>query len=509
MKRFILSIDEGTTGVTAALIELSTLKFMGKVGQEFPQIFPRPGWVEHDLNDIWNCTAQVVQQLLQDQGIQGREITCIGLTNQRETVGAFDRGGTPLGNAIVWQDRRTTDFCEGLKEKSKDIKNRTGLTADPYFSGSKIKWMLENNHVIQAAAQSENLLWGNIDTFLLYKLSGEYKTEGSNASRTMLYNIATGEWDNDLLNLFSVQKQHLPTVCDSFGEFGKTRGLDFLPDGIPITGILGDQQAALFGQGGLKKGDIKCTYGTGGFLLLNTGAEKIDSGTGLLTTVAHRYNGQNQFALEGPCYIAGAAVQWLRDQLNLIASSPQVEELAKSVEDISQMEYLTFLPFFTGIASPHWQPNAKAAIVGITRDTSKAHLARACLDGVALSIQELIAACEQSLNEKISVLRVDGGMSQNDLFCQIQSNVSGLTIQRPQIVETTCYGAALAAAVGLGEKSFDDIGTLLAIDREFSPNQEREFYQKKQKQWSDLVQRLYLSSKLAQGNGLDKPNALK
>ena len=493
---FILALDQGTTGTTATLTDLKTLKLIGKVNQEFPQIFPQPGWVEHNLNDIWSSSKQVIQQVLKDCHVPSNKIACIGITNQRETVGAFTRNGRPLANAIVWQDRRTANFCDQLKSsaQSKDIKRKTGLNIDPYFSGSKMKWLLENKSSVQRAAQRGDLLFGNMDTFLLYKLSGGkvHKTEASNASRTMLYDLEKGEWDDNLLSLFHIQKEFLPEICDSFGEFAKTNGLDFLPDEIPITGILGDQQAALFGQAGLKQGDIKCTYGTGGFLLLNTGTEKIDSSSGLLTTVAYRHEGKNQWALEGSCYIAGAAVQWLRDQLGVIESSRDVETLAKKVKNLTEMEFLTFLPFFTGIASPHWSPRAKGAIVGMTRDSSKAHLARACLDGVAFSINDLILTCERDLGRNISKLRVDGGMCKNDLFCQIQSNVSALSVQRPLIIETTAYGASLAAAIGLGEKTFQDIKKNWVLDREFTPNEERKFYEKKQGQWSQLVKRLYL-----------------
>ena len=497
MSKFILAIDEGTTGTTASLTNLSTLKFMGKVNCEFPQIYPHPGWVEHDLKDIWHYTKEAIEQVIDNHHISTGDIACIGITNQRETVGGFTRAGAPVGKAIVWQDRRTTDFCEQLKssDKAGAIKKKTGLTMDPYFSGSKIKWLLENCPEIQNAEAKGDLLLGTIDTFLLYKLSGgqAYKIEATNASRTMLYDIEKGEWDRELLTLFGVKRELLPSVCDSFGELGKTRGLDFLPDGIPITGILGDQQAALFGQGGIRQGDMKCTYGTGGFLLVNTGEQKVDSNSGLLTTVAYRHGGKNFFALEGSCYIAGAAVQWLRDELKTIESAPEVEEWASKVADLSEMEFITFLPFFTGIASPHWKPHAKGALVGITRDTGRSHIARACLDGVAFSIQSLIATCAGDLGEKLSALGVDGGMCQNNLMCQIQANVSDLTIRRPKIIETTCYGASLAAALGLGEKSFDDIGSLLSIDREFAPNEQREFYVKKQRQWDDLIQKLYLT----------------
>ena len=498
MSPLILSIDEGTTGVTASLVTLHDLCFVGKVNKEFPQIFPHPGWVEHDLNQIWTCTEQVVCEVLEKCHTSSRDIACIGITNQRETIAPFDRAGTPLSHAIVWQDRRTSKFCQQLKKNPTTIATvgeKTGLTIDPYFSSSKIKWLLDNNEKVKKAKKKGELLFGTMDTFLLYKLTGctSYKTDGSNASRTMLYNIEKGTWDTELLELFSldITPTSLPSVEDSFGELGKTKGLAFLPDGIPISGILGDQQAALFGQGGLEQGDLKCTYGTGGFLLLNTGDTRINSSRGLLTTVAYRLGGANRFALEGSCYVAGAAVQWLRDQLNLFENSPQIEEIAARA-NLHEMEQVMFLPYLTGIGSPHWLPEATGAILGLTRGCNKSHIARACLDGVALSINELINACEENLGKKLSVLRVDGGMCLNNLFCQIQSNVSQLTIRRPHIVETTAYGAALAAAIGVGERTLQDIGHHLKIDREFTPDAtEEEFYTKKRHQWADTMGRLY------------------
>ena len=494
MTEFILAIDEGTTGVTALLVETSTLKLVGKVNREFPQHFPRPGWVEHDLNQIWACTEKVIKQLLQENDVSPHHIACMGITNQRETIGAFRRDGTTIEKAITWQDRRSWSICQQLEKNAKDIKLKTGLNMDPYFSASKIKWLLENSSPIQQALKESDLLFGTIDTFLLYKLSGHtaYKTDATNASRTMLYNLDTASWDEELLALFNVQKDCIPSVEDCFGEFGKTKGLGFLPDGIPITGILGDQQAALFGQGGFQEGSIKCTYGTGSFILLNTGEKKIHSQSGMLTTLAYRHEGKQHFSLEGSCYIAGAAIQWLRDNLNIIATSAQVEELATSV-DLSKMEFLTFLPFFNGIATPHWLPHAKGAIIGITRDTNKSHIARACLDGVAFSVQDIIEVCEKDFGIKLSELTVDGGMCQNNLFCQIQANTSDLTIKRPKILEMTGYGAALAAAIGLGLKDFTQINHLMTWDRTFTPNDEQKFYQKKKQQWKEMVKRLYNS----------------
>ena len=493
---FVLAIDQGTTGTTASLINLKTLEFVGKVNKEFAQIFPSPGRVEHNLGDILQSTRLAIEELFKKYQVPPHDLACIGLTNQRETIAAFDKKGNPLANAIVWQDRRTSDFCHELKQSQHkdDIQNKTGLAIDPYFSASKLKWLLENNQQVQQAAKKNDLLFGTMDTFLLYRLSGgeSYHTEGSNASRTMLYDIEKGAWCDGLLQLFGIEKKCLPTVCDSFGQFGKTKGFAPLPDGLPITGILGDQQAALFGQGAVEKGQMKCTYGTGSFLLLNTGQERVKAHSGLLSTVAYGHKGKNHFAIEGSCYIAGAAVQWLRDQLGLVETSPEIENLARQVESLAEMEFLTFLPFFTGIGSPHWRPQAKGAIVGLTRGTSRAHLARACLDGVALSVNDLVACCQQNLSVALSSLRVDGGMAKNDLFCQIQANVSSLTIERPQVVETTSYGACLAAAMGIGATTFGEIQKGLGVEKEFRPDHDREFYQKKKQQWADTIKRLYL-----------------
>ncbi len=495
MKNIILSIDQGTTGTTATLVDLKELRFIGKVNEEFPQIFPKPGWVEHDLNSIWESVEKVVSTALNRFSIDPSAIACIGITNQRETVGAFTKDGTPLGNAIVWQDRRTTDFCNKIKSSNQapDIQNKTGLTIDPYFSGSKINWLLSNNPNVQKALKENNLLFGNIDTFLLYKLTNcqSYKTEASNASRTMLFNIKTGQWDDELLSLFNVNKENLPQVNDSFGEFGKTKGLSFLPDNIPITGILGDQQAALFGQAGINPGDMKCTYGTGAFFLLNIGDKIKSSKSGLLTTVAYKKDGKLIYALEGACYIAGAAVQWVRDNLGIISSSPEIEELASQVQSLDEMEHILFLPFFTGVGSPHWIPEAKAAILGLTRDSSKAHIAKACLDGVAFSIDDLINAAKNDIDASVESLRVDGGMVANNLFLQTQADVCNLDIIRPKVIETTSYGAALAAAIGLGEIDFSNLSKLWAEDKVFKPSKESAFYQRKKESWKVMTSKLY------------------
>lgn len=496
MSEYILSLDQGTTGTTAVLIDVKNFSLIGKVNKEFRQIYPKPGQVEHDLNDIWSTVEQTVKELLKKHNINSKDIKGIGITNQRETTCAFKHTGEPLTNAIVWQDRRTTEYCESLDNSShaEFIKKTTGLTIDPYFSGSKMNYLLQTNSQVQDAAKQADLRFGTIDTFLLYKLTNgkSFKTEPSNASRTLLMNLETTDWDQKLLDIFEIKKEYLPEIIDSFGDFGHTSGLNFLPDGIPICGILGDQQAALFGQAGFKIGDMKCTYGTGAFLLVNTGKDILFSKNGLLTTVGYRYKNETFYALEGSCYIAGAAVQFLRDNFKMINSAADVEQLALEVSDYSQMEYLMFLPFFTGIGSPYWKPNAKGAIVGLTRDTEFKHMAKACLDGIALSINDLVEACKEDASFDISSLKVDGGACANNLLMQTQATVSSLEIIRPNVIETTAYGAALGCAVGLGLIEFSDIEKLWQKDQSFTAESKHtDFYNKKKKNWKEYIQRCF------------------
>ncbi len=493
----ILAIDQGTTGTTAALIRTDNFEFIGKVGREHPQIYPRPGLVEHDLNDIWSSVGHTVQSVLQKYQVDPSDLQAIGLTNQRETTCAFHRDGTPLHNAIVWQDRRTTEHCKALKAREEFVREKTGLPLDPYFSATKMAWLLKHSPSVQEALSNQNLLLGTIDAFLLYKLSkGQtWATEPSNASRTLLMNLKNGEWDDELLSTFEIPRSTLPPIRDSWGEFGTTQGLDFLPDGIPITGILGDQQAALFGQGGTHRGAMKCTYGTGAFMLLNTGKQLERSPHGLLTTIAFRGNNETYYALEGASYIAGAAVQWLRDNLQIISSAPESEALAKQVSNLQEMEHLLFMPFFTGLGSPYWVSGAKAAIVGITRDTGRSHLARACLEGICLSINDLIESMRRDTKLTIKNLKVDGGAVANNFLCQTQANFSDLEIIRPQVIETTAYGAALAAAVGSNLISVEEIQSLWKSERSFYPESSNQDYcQKKLQQWKTSIKQLFLAT---------------
>lgn len=492
---YYLAIDQGTTGTTAVLVNAETFEFVDKVNVEYQQIYPEPGWVEHNLNDIWQTVEHTIASVLKKSNLQASSIKAIGITNQRETTCAFDLDGRPLANAIVWQDRRTSAFCHQLKEKNGErIRELTGLPLDPYFSATKMNWLLNNNQQVKAAAKDKTLRFGTIDTYLLYRLTNNqsFFTEASNASRTLLMDLKTTNWSQELLELFDIPSYALPEIKDSFSVFGKTQGLGFLPDGIPITGILGDQQAALFGQTGVKKGDMKCTYGTGAFMLLNTGEEITRSHHGLLTTVAYSHKNKTIYALEGSAYIAGAAVQWLRDNLGLFPSSPEVETMANDVRSLSEMKNLLFLPFFTGIGSPYWAADAKAAIIGLTRDTNKSHLSRACLEGIAFSINDLIRAMEQDASVDIKSLRVDGGAVSNNLLMTIQATISQLEIVRPQVIETTAYGATLAAAIGSGELDISQMSHFWKEDKIFHPEAKWEsFYKDKVLQWTESIKRLY------------------
>jgi glycerol kinase len=495
--KFILSIDQGTTGTTACLIDAETFLFIGKINKEYPQIYPKPSWVEHNLNDIWSSVEFTVKEVLRAYNVQPKQIVSIGITNQRETTCAFNRAGTPLANAIVWQDRRTSEFCHELRSQNnlaQKIKTLTGLPIDPYFSASKMNWLLRHNSTVKESAAKNDLLLGTIDTFLLYKLSGHlaHKTDASNASRTMLMNLKTTCWDQELLDIFEVDSSFLPTIEDSFHHFGTTKNLSFLPDGIPITGILGDQQSALFGQAGFYQGEMKCTYGTGAFVLLNTGDKLIYSQSGLLTTVEYRHRGKACYALEGSSYIAGAAVQWLRDNLKIISKSSEVESLALEVKNLDELKNILFFPFFTGIGSPHWNAEAQASIMGLTRDSNRAHLAHACLEGIALSINDLLMAMRKDTGLAISTLKVDGGAVDNNLLMQLQASISDTRIIKPKVIETTAFGAALASAIGAELTEFDQLKNIWQKDREFGPEEYLHDYVKAKKiLWTNTINSFY------------------
>lgn len=470
MSRYILAIDQGTTGSTVTILDQHG-GLVAKVNQEYPQIFPKPGWVEHNPNDIWNSVRHTIDKALQNAKVQGHQIAAIGITNQRETVVLWDKETQkPVYNAIVWQCRRTQDFCEQLKRggHANNIRKKTGLVIDPYFSGTKIRWILKNVPSVLSKAKEGKIAAGTIDTFLIWQLTGgvSHKTDVSNASRTMLMDINKGQWDGELCKLLQVPVNILPEICPSAANFGVTRGLGFLPDGIPITGVAGDQQAALFGQTCFAAGEAKCTFGTGSFLLMNTGHKKVTSKSQLLTTVAWQLpKAKMVYALEGGAFVCGAAVQWLRDGLGIISRSAEVESLANQVLDCGGVE---FVPALTGLGAPHWKPEARGAIVGLTRGTTKSHIARATLEAMALQNVDILNAMQKDLGKKIKSLKVDGGAVANNLLMQMQADFLGAQIIRPQLIESTSLGAAYLAGIGIGMwADQNEIKKIWKVDRSF------------------------------------------
>ena len=451
MARYVLAIDQGTTGSTALVLD-RRLTVKAKANFEFRQIFPKPGWVEHDFDDIWTSVQKAVARALQKASIKGTDIEAIGITNQRETTLLWERGsGKPIHNAIVWQDRRTADHCNRLKAEGKEplVKDRTGLVLDAYFSATKARFLLDHVKGAQAKAERGDLCFGTIDSALLFKLTGGavHATDVTNASRTLLMDLERRRWDDEMLGLFGVPRAVLPEIRPSAGVFGTTKGVRGLPDGIPIAGIAGDQQSAMVGQACFDEGDAKCTYGTGAFLLMNAGPCKATSKHGLLGTVAWQIGDEVAYALEGSAFIAGAVVQWLRDGLGLFKSSADIEELAKEVKDSGGV---TFVPALAGLGAPHWRQEARGLISGIDRGVTKAHLARAALEGVAFEIYDLATAMAQDIGKPMPMFRVDGGASANDLLMQFQADLLQTPIERPRMIETTALGAAFLAGLGTG-----------------------------------------------------------
>ncbi|MBY0372272.1 glycerol kinase GlpK [bacterium] len=495
MAKYILAIDQGTTSSRAILFDAS-LQIHGKATAEFPQHFPKPGHVEHDLADIWDSVCTSVRQAMAQSGARGQDIAAIGITNQRETTCLWHRDAqaTPLTRAIVWQDRRTSAECEALRRKKLGgwIAKKTGLVIDPYFSATKLQWMLKNVSGAAKMAQDGKLAFGTIDSYLLYRLSGEHRTDVSNASRTMLMDLKTCDWDPELLKLFRIPKSVLPEILPSATEYGKTRRFLDFPDGIPITGIAGDQQAALFGQTCFSKGGVKCTYGTGAFAMLNTGHKPVFSKNRLVTTVAWKLGGQTTYALEGSSFIAGAAVQFLRDGLQLIPSSPSVEALAASVEDNGGV---TFVPALSGLGAPHWVSTATGLMTGLTRGTTKAHVARATLEGIAFQVSELLTAMAKDYGSKPKALKVDGGASADDLLMQFQADLLGMRVTRAAIMETTALGAALQAGLAVGYWSgLDDIATRWKASRAFESKMKPTDRKKRLDKWARAVEAVKLLS---------------
>ena len=489
MAKYVLAIDQGTTGTTCLVVD-KRLAVRAKVSQEFRQIFPRSGWVEHDLEDVWASVEQTVQKALRQAGIKAKELAAIGITNQRETVGLWERhSGKALHPAIVWQCRRTADVCKALREEGREgfVKERTGLVIDPYFSAAKLAWLLDHVKRARERAERGELAAGTIDTFLTSRLTGgrAHVTDVSNASRTSLFNIRTLEWDPELLALFRVPSAVLPAVKGSSEIYGSTEGLRVLPDGIPVAGMAGDQQAALFGQACFEIGEAKCTYGTGAFLLMNTGPQPVFSEHGLLTTVAWRLGGEVTYALEGSAFIAGAAVQWLRDGLGLFRKAAQIEALARTVKDSGEV---VFVPALAGLGAPHWRPQARGLVAGLTRDTTAGHLARATLEGIAFQVNDLAEAMRADAKADIPAFKVDGGACANDLLMQFQADLLGVKVVRPRMIETTAFGAAFLAGLSTGVwQSRDAIRETWKIGKSFAPRMKPEVRDANLAKWRRAV----------------------
>lgn len=491
MTTFILAIDQGTTGSTAVVLSADA-RILGKANEEFPQHYPEPGWVEHDLDEIWASVRRAVARALEAAGVSAADCAGIGITNQRETTVVWERSTLhPIHHAIVWQDRRTAARCQALRDAGHEatFRERTGLVLDPYFSGTKIAWILDKVPGSRGRAEAGELAFGTIDSWLVSRLSGgeAHVTDVTNASRTLLLDIRSCSWDPELAGLLGVPTPMLPRVVPSSGVVARTKGVPGLPDGIPIAGIAGDQQAALFGQTCFGIGDVKCTYGTGAFILMNTGSTPVPSRHGLLTTIAWRIGDETHYALEGSAFIAGAAVQWLRDGLKLIRSSVEVEALAKQVPSSGDV---VFVPALAGLGAPHWDPAARGVIAGLTRDTTAAHLCRATLEGIAFQVADLARAMAQDAGKPLGRLRVDGGAAANDLMMQFQADVLDTAIDRPVSVETTALGAAYLAGLGVGVfGSREDIVRHHRMEKTFHPRMEAVERERHLAKWARAVRR--------------------
>jgi glycerol kinase len=486
--RYILALDQGTTSSRAVLVGQDG-RVHGLAQTPFRQIFPKPGWVEHDPVEIWSSQFGVAMEALAQADAKAESVAAIGITNQRETTILWDRKtGEPIHNAIVWQDRRTSGFCDRLREQGHEqtIQQKTGLVIDAYFSGSKIRWMLDNVPGAKERAARGELAFGTVDSWLIWKLTGgeRHVTDVTNASRTMLFNLHTQQWDDELLALLEIPRSLLPEVVGSSEICGKTAGV--LP-GIPIAGIAGDQHAALFGQMCMNPGMVKCTYGTGSFMLLNTGEKPVASKNKLLTTVAWRINGRTFYALEGSIFIAGAVVQWLRDELQLIRSAEEIEALAASVPDTAGV-YL--VPAFSGLGAPHWDQYARGTIVGLTRGANRAHIARAALEGIALQVADVLSAMESDSGVPVRELRVDGGAARNNLLMQIQADLLGVPVTRPANPETTVLGATYLAGLAVGYwPDQETIATQWTADKRFAPGIDESQRRERRAGWARALER--------------------
>jgi len=487
MKKYILSLDQGTTSSRAIVFDHGG-NICSVAQKEFKQIFPKPGWVEHDPMEIWASQGSVAKEALLKLSLKPGDIAAIGITNQRETTVVWNRKtGLPIYNAIVWQDRRTADFCDELKKNGHAalIQAKTGLVVDAYFSGTKIKWILDHVDGARALAQRGELAFGTIDSWLLWKLTDGkvHATDVSNASRTMLFNLHTMDWDNELLNILEIPNSLLPDVKSNSEVFGYAHSIGM--DEVPIAGMAGDQQSALFGQMCTGVGMVKNTYGTGCFMLMNTGEKAVKSNNNLLTTVAWKVNGKVNYALEGSVFIAGAAVQWLRDGLKIIRSSSEVQQLAASVNDT---EGVVVVPAYAGLGAPHWNPHARGTIFGITRGTTDAHIARATLESIAFQTYDVLKAMEADAGLPIAELRVDGGATVNDLMMQFQSDILGVQVLRPEVIETTALGAAYLAGLSVGFwKSVQEISSQWKVSGRFNPDMDEQVKKSKLQLWQRAI----------------------
>lgn len=487
---FVLALDQGTTSSRAIVFGPDGL-VRAAAQKEFAQIFPRPGWVEHDPGEIWTTQVAVAAEALARAGLGAADIAAIGIANQRETTVVWDRAtGVPICNAIVWQDRRTAALCDSLKARGLEPRfmEKTGLVLDAYFSGTKIAWMLENVPGARARAAAGQLAFGTVDSWLIWKLSGGavHVTDPTNASRTLLYDIHEGRWDEELLQLLNVPRSMLPAVAPSSGAVAQTAG-GLFANSIPVAGIAGDQQAALFGQRCTVPGMVKNTYGTGCFMLMHTGTKPIRSGSKLVTTAVCPGGREREYALEGSVFIAGAVVQWLRDGLGIIRATDEIEALARSVTDNGGVY---FVPAFAGLGSPHWDPYARGAILGLTRGTEAGHVARAALEGIAYQTADVLCAMESDSGLRLTELRVDGGATRNDALMQFQADVLGVPVVRPRIQETTALGAAYLAGLGVGFwKSAAELDSQWQAERVFEPGMERSRAEELLAGWRRAVER--------------------
>ena len=487
MSKYIIALDQGTTSSRAVLFDTDG-KLLAVEQQEFTQFFPKPGWVEHDDNEIWTTQEKVLQDLIRKNKVNGGEIAALGITNQRETAILWDKtSGEPAHKAIVWQDKRTSGMCDHLKKAGYEdhVKQTTGLVIDAYFSGTKVKWLLDEVDADRTKAKSGDLVFGTVDSWLVYKLTGqkEHVTEYTNASRTLLFDISKLDWDDKILNVLDIPREMLPKVQESVSHFGHW---EYDGHKIPITGIAGDQQAALFGQTCFEKGTAKNTYGTGCFMLMNTGTELQLSENGLLTTIAYGINGTVNYALEGSIFIAGAAIQWLRDGLKLIENASDTEAMAEAVRDSHDV---VVVPAFAGLGAPYWDMYARGAIFGLTRDSNENHFAKATLDSLAYQTRDILEAMQKDSGADLRSLKVDGGAVANNYLMQFQSNILGVPVLRPEVTESTAQGAAYMAGIGAGIWELEDLKEVQKIEREFTPEMVKNDRDELYGNWNKAVKR--------------------